>query len=174
VLRIVVLFFTIAANLTLQSTAFKYIEIFNIRPNTAVLIVVSYAILRGDTEGAAAGFAAGLLQDCLFGEFIGMHALLYMVIGYLCGKPFKDFFHENIFFPLILGSISILFYGLFIYLTNFMFRGKLDFFYYFGKIILPETVYTVALATPVYRFIYAVNERLEKRERKRRMLFKEE
>jgi len=172
--RALALFFTLILNLTLQSTVFNYIEIIGIKPNTAVLVVVSYAILRGDTEGAAAGFFAGLLQDCFFGEIIGMNALFYMAVGYMCGKPFKDFFHENIFFPLLLGSISILFYGHVIYLTNFLFRGKLDFFYYFSRIILPETVYTVALTAPVYRAVYALNSRLEKRERIRRMLFKEE
>jgi len=172
--RVLVFFTAIIANLTLQSTVFGYIEIIGIRPNAALLIVVSYAILRGDTEGAAAGFAAGLLQDCFFGDFIGMNALLYMTIGYLCGKPFKDFFHENFFFPLLLGAIGILFYGHATYFTNFLFRGKLDYFYYFRKIILPETVYTVALAIPVYRLVYALNNRVERRERTRRMLFRDD
>jgi len=173
-IRFLALSFTLILNLILQSTVFGYIEIICIKPNTAVLIVVSYAILRGDLEGAAAGFLAGLLQDCFFGEIIGMNALFYMAIGYMCGKPFKDFFHENIFFPLLLGGIGILFYGLVTYLTNFMFRGKMDFFYYFSRVILPETVYTVALTAPVYRAVYALNGRLAKRERVKRMLFKEE
>ena len=162
-----ILFLTLIINLILQSTVFGFIEIIGIRPNTAILIVVSYAILRGDAEGAAFGFFAGLLQDCFFGEIIGMHALMYMALGYASGKPFKDFFHENIFFPLILGSIGVLAYGLCFYVINFLFRGKLDFFYYFRKIILPETVYTTAIATPVYRLIYAINSRLTGRKRKR-------
>jgi len=174
VIRAVVLFFTLIINLILQSTVFGYIEIIGIRPNTAILIVVSYAILRGDTEGAAAGFFAGLLQDIFFGGVIGMNALIYMLIGYACGKPFKDFFHETLFFPLLLGSLSVFLYSLVFYFLNFMLRGKLDFFYYFRKIILPETVYTVVLTTPVYRFVYAVNNRIERRENKRRMLFRED
>ena len=173
-IRFLALSFTLILNLILQSTVLGYIEIIGIKPNTAILIVVSYAILRGDMEGAAAGFTAGLLQDCFFGEIIGMNALFYMLVGYMCGKPFKDFFHENIFFPLLLGFISILSYGFITYFTNFLLRGKLDFFYYFSRIILPETVYTVALTAPVYRMVYALNGRLEKRERVRRMLFKEE
>ena len=171
--RIIVLLLTVTVNLTFQSTVFGYIAIIGIKPNSAILIIISYAILRGDSEGALAGFAAGLLQDCFFGEIIGMNAMLYMIIGYMCGKPFKDFFHENIFFPLLLSLISVLFYGHVIYFTNFLLRGRLDYFYYFRKIILPETVYTVALAMPVYRLVYGLNDRLEKHERSRRLLFKE-
>jgi len=170
-MRIAVLFFTAIINLVLQSTLFEYIEIIGIKPNTTVLFVVSYSILRGDTEGAALGFFTGLLQDCFFGDFIGMHALMYMIIGYVCGKPFKDFFHENIFFPLILGSIGIFSYGTAFYIMNYLFRGKLDFLYYLRRIILPEAVYTIAFTTPVYRLVYAINNRIEKREKRGRMLF---
>ena len=173
-MRIITVFFTILINLILQSTLFKYIEIIGIKPNTAVLFVVSYAILRGDAEGAAAGFFSGLAQDIFFGEIIGMHALMYMMIGYICGKPFRDFFRENFFLPLFLGSAGIFAYGLVFYLINFMFLGKLDFIYYLRKIILPETVYTIAAVIPVYRLVYAVNGRLEKSEKNRRMLFREE
>jgi len=173
-MRVVILFLTLAGNMALQSTLFKYIEIIGIRPNTALLIVISYAILRGDAEGAAAGFFAGLLQDFFFGRIIGINALMYMVVGYVCGKPFKDFFHETFFFPLLLGSVSAFSCSLVFYFVNFFLQGKLDFLYYFRKIILPESVYTIALTTPVYRLIYAMNERLERGERRRRMLFKED
>jgi len=170
-MRFIVLFLTLTGNMILQSTLFKYIEIIGIKPNTALLFVVSCAILRGDAEGAAAGFYAGLLQDFFFGRLIGLNALVYMTVGYACGKPFKDFFHETIFFPLLLGGASAFAYSLCSYLINFMLTGRLDFIYYLRKIILPETVYTIALSIPVYRLTYALNSRLEGREKRRRMLF---
>ena len=172
-MRAAALFLTLSANIALQSTLFTYIEIIGIKPNTALLIVVSYAILRGDAEGAAAGFFAGLLQDLFFGGIIGMNALLYMIIGYAAGKPFRDYFHESSFFPLILGSVCTLSYGIAFYFLNFLFRGKLDFLYYFRRIIMPETVYTVVLAIPAYRLTYAVNGLLLRRERRGRLIFKE-
>jgi len=173
-MRILILFLSITGNLALQSTLFKYIEIIGIRPNTALLAVVSYAILRGDTEGAAFGFFAGLTQDFYFGQLIGMNALLYMTLGYACGKPFRDFFRETIFFPLILGFLCVFSYSLVYYFINFMLMGKLDFFYYLRRIILPETVYSVALALPVYRLMYTVNDFLERREARGRQLFRGE
>ena len=172
-MRVIVIFFTIIVNFILQTTVFGYIEIIGIKPNTAVLMVVSYAILRGDVEGAIVGFFSGLLQDWFFGNIIGMYALMHMLIGYVCGKPFKDFFHTNIFSPMLLGSASIFIYGIVFYVFNFMFRGRLDFFYYFSRIIVPETMYTIAVIVPIYRLVYAIDNRLAKKEKVKRSLFKD-
>ena len=172
-MRVLVICITLIINLILQSTLFSYIEIIGIKPNTAILIVVSYAILRGDVEGAAVGFLSGLLQDLFFGNVIGMYALMHMVIGYICGKPFKDFFHANFFLPIFLGSMSIFIYGVVFYLSNFLFLGRLDFLYYLRKIILPETVYTIAIILPVYRVVFEIDNRLKRIENKKRKLFDE-
>ena len=164
----------LTCNMILQSTLFKYIEIIGVKPNTALLIVISYAMLRGDSEGAAAGFFAGLMIDFFFGRIIGMNALIYMTAGYLCGKPFKDFFRENLFFPLLLGGLCVFCASLCFYFAGVALRGGTGFIYFFRRVILPETAYTIALTAPVYRLVYAVNERLERREKRSRLLFKED
>lgn len=170
-MRIIVTFFLLVFNLVLESTLFQSIAIIGVKPNTALLIIVSYAMLRGDIEGALAGFFAGLLQDIFFGRYIGLHALLGMTVGFICGKPFKDFYRENYMAPLLLSALAIFGYEFAFYLTNFLLRARLDFFYYFQKIILPEAAYTVILSMPVYSLVYAVNARLEKHEKANRKLF---
>ena len=44
----------------LPSTVLQLIEIRGVIPDTMIIIIVSYALLRGQTAGAATGFAAGL------------------------------------------------------------------------------------------------------------------
>jgi rod shape-determining protein MreD len=170
-LRAVVMFVVMFVNLILQSTAFNYIEIINVKPNTALLLIVAYALLRGDIEGAAFGFVSGLLQDLFFGRVIGLYAMLGMVTGFVCGKPFKDFYKENYLIPIFLTGIVCVSYEFLFYVTYFLFQGKVSIMTYFGRIILPETMYTLVVTMPVYRLIYNINKRLESHERYTRKLF---
>ena len=166
-MRKLVLAAIIIVNLILQSTIFQAIEIFGIKPNTAILIIVSYAILREDFEGSIVGFFVGLLTDLMFGYYIGLHALLGMLTGYLCGKPFRHFYKENYLMPIILTAASVTLYEFIFYVVNFMLKGRTEFDYYLAKVIIPEILYSTALSAFVYRLMLAVNTKLEAYEKKR-------
>ena len=170
-MRITVTGLVIFINFILQSTLFDYIRIGAIKPNTALVIIVCYAILRGDVEGSIMGFFTGLLQDMFFGNVIGLNALLYAIIGYFCGKPFKNFYNENFMLPITLVAFSSAFYEFGFYFFTFLFRGRIDILQYFWAIILPGTVYAIILSVPIYRLVYGINGLLEEREKRRRKLF---
>jgi rod shape-determining protein MreD len=156
----------------LQSTVFHYLSIYKIMPNTALIIIVSYSILRNDIEGAVFGFFAGLLQDIYFSNnVIGIHALLYALIGYYSGKVFKDFYKENYLIPMFLTFICSFIYEFIYYLIWFLFRGKTDISLYLFSIILPRSVYTVVATLPLYSIVYIVNEKLEYRSKDKTKLF---
>ena len=153
----------IILNFILQATVFSYIEIFQVAPNTALLIVVSYAMLRGDVPGALMGFLAGILIDIMFGSVIGFYALLYAVMGFLCGKPFKDFVRENYLLPIVLSIVAALALELAIYFALFVLRGDSDFALILRTRIIPATVYTAMLSVPIYILVYRLDKLLEKR-----------
>jgi len=155
----------------LQSTVFQYIEFFGIRPNAALIITVAFAMLRTDIEGAIVGFFSGLLQDLVYGRVIGLNALLFMCIGAVCGKPFKDFYRENYFLPIFLVAGATIFYEFSVFTATFLFRGRLDMVYYLQRIIIPSVAYNAFLAFPLYRVIYSVNKSLEDRERAGRRFY---
>ncbi len=161
----------IITNFLLQSTLLQHIAIVNVKPNTAIIIIVCYAILRDDVEGAIFGFFTGLLLDIFYGEFLGVNAMLGLITGYLSAKPFKDYYKENIFLPVLLVAVSTLAYELVFYFAAFLFRGKLDLAYYLRKIILPETVYTAAVTIPFYKLIFLINKKVEENNLVRRKLF---
>ena len=171
VLRPAIMFLVIVVNLVLQSTLFQYIEILNIKPNSSILIIVCYAILRGDVEGSIFGFVTGLLQDIFFGKFIGLYALFGLLVGFFCGMPFKNFFRENIVLSFFLTAFMTFAYGFAFYVTNFLFRGKLDFYYYFNRIILPEVAYTTFLSVVFYGILYFINQKVEIIEKQNRKVF---
>jgi len=171
VLRIGVFAVILIINFSLRSTVFQYIEILGVTPNTDLIIIVSYSILRGDVEGAILGFCAGLLQDIYFSSYIGLYALLSMLIGFFCGKPYKNFFRENYFLPLSLVAISTLVYQFILYITNIFLRADLDFPLYLRTVILPGSVYTIILTVPFYSLLYGINNKLEEYEKNKRNLF---
>ena len=170
-MRIFILSIILILNFVLQSTIFEYIEIFGVIPNTTIIIIASFAILRYEIEGAIIGFFAGLLQDIFFGNVIGLNALLYMLIGYMCGKPFKDFYSENYLLPILLVSGGTFFYNFSYYILNFLFRGRIAFLHYLRLTILPEIFYNIMLSLPIYGLVYIINTYLENYEKPKRKVF---
>jgi len=170
-MRVFAVFCLFTLNLVLTSTVLRGIRVYGIQPDTTVLLIVSYAVLRGDIEGALAGFFAGLIQDIFFGGIIGVSALLGFILGYVCGKPFKDFFPENDFLPLILSGLGVLFFNIGFYFFTYLFIGETDFLFYFRRKIFPVFVYSLIVAIPVYRMVYIVNSKLDKVEKTHRRFF---
>jgi len=171
VLRIFIFAIIIIINFVLQTTLFPEFALLGVTPDTALVLIVSYGILRGDIEGAIFGLFAGLVHDMMSGMFIGIFALLGFLTGYICGKPFKDFFKDNYFLPFIIVVIISVVYQFVLYITTVMFTGQMDFLLYARAIILPRTIYTASLSIPLYSFMHFVNARIEKHERNIRSLF---
>jgi len=168
-LRIFIMGLIVFLNFVLQTTLFPYVAILGVVPQTSILLIVSYAILRGDVEGAVLGFCIGFLQDVVFMDYLGLFALLFGLTGFVCGKPFKDFFKDSFMLPVILAFFAMIGYEIVFYFIHFMMQGRLvD---YFRIIILPGTIYTMLLAIPMYHIVFFVNKRLERYEKRVRRIF---
>lgn len=147
----------------LQSTLFQSFSLASISPNLLIILTSAYGFMKGKKEGMAVGFFCGLLEDIFFGRLLGMHALIYMYIGYANGYFNQIFYGEDIKLPMALISTSELAYGLGTYLIMFLMRSRFDFFYYLRRIILPELLYTIIVTLFVYRIIYMIDQKLEKK-----------
>lgn len=169
--RIITVFLVLSVNIVFQSTILQNFSINGIIPNTAIIIVVSMALLRGSTEGAACGIAAGFLQDAFFGPSIGYYALLGMLLGFFAGKFNKGFYRENYVLPVIVGIVSTVAYESCIFLTSVLFSGNVMYFYFLLNVILPETVYNAVTTIIIYRILFSINGYLEEKEKYKRKLF---
>ncbi len=161
----------LVVNFILQSTVLQLIEIRGVIPDTMLIIVVSYSLLRGQNAGAAVGFSAGLIYDVFFGSSLGFYALMGMITGYLCGIAHRNFYRENYVLPVTLSAAASLVTGLIIYVTGFLLKGNYNIFYFLFSVIVPQAVYTGIAAIVVYRILYSVNNRVEKKEKEKRRLF---
>lgn len=143
----------------LQTTLFKHIKLANVVPNLLIIITVSCGYMRGSKDGLITGLLCGLLSDFVFGSVIGLHALIYMFIGYISGYTHSTFEKNELIMPLLFIGSGDIFYGIFYYIFEFLLRGRLNFIYYFIHIILPETVYTM-LAAILFFKLFAWIDRL--------------
>ena len=143
--RKIVLAITIIVCFLLQCTVFKALAIASISPNLLIVVVASFGFMRGKKEGLFVGFFSGLLLDVMFGSVIGFYALIYMYIGFISGYAFRSFYDDDLKVPLFLVAGTDLLYNLAVYGLQFLLRGRLGFWTYIYRIIIPEIVYTVFL-----------------------------
>ena len=167
-MRILITFIIVIFNIVFESTFLHAIQIRGILPNTTLIIIVSFALLRGKYEGAFTGFLCGLLHDIFFGRTKFYFALIGLLMGYIVGKANKNFFRESYVISSIVTAISTIIFNIIIYITNFMLDGEIGFLNYFIYILLPETVYTTIFSLRGYRILYSINEMLESKEQRKR------
>ena len=161
----------ILLNYVFQTSVLPHVAIFGVTPDTALIFIVCYGVLRGEIEGAIFGFSAGLLQDAFSGGPLGMFALMGFLIGYISGKPFRDFFKDNYFLPFFLVLAAIIVQQLVIYVSSFLIIGQLNLAFFAYRIILPTVIYTVSLSIPLYSLLHFINGRVERWESGNRNLF---
>jgi len=169
--RKIVLFIIISICFVLQTTAFQSIPFMNVAPNLLIIVVASFGMMRGKTEGMYIGFFSGLLIDIFCGFYLGIYALLYMYVGFLTGFFQKRFYPEDIKLPLVIVAASDLFTNIIIYLILFLTRSRYDFGYYFGNVIFPELIYTTIITIFFYLLLLKINQKLEAYEKRRAIKF---
>ncbi len=165
-LRKILIGILILISFLLQCTIFHAFAFGGIIPNLLIILTASYGFMGGRKSGMMTGFFCGLLLDIFFGEAIGFSALIYMYIGYINGCFRKIFFPEDIKLPLCLIAASDLVYNFLWYSLLFLLRGRFQIGYYFIHIILPEMVYTVAMALIMYPLILKTDQKLAEREKR--------
>jgi len=140
----------IVAALVLQAGLAPYLSIGGVVPNFFLLVVVTLALTTGPTEGAAAGFASGLLFDLLGTGPVGPMCLVLVVTGYVAGLLHEQMFAEGWLLPLtVLGMAALsaeLAYGLILAVLG---QGG-SFGRAFALRMLPAAVYNTALGLIVY------------------------
>lgn len=162
--RAIIYFLEIIICFVLQSSLYQFVSLARAMPNLIIILIVSNAYMRGRMTGMVIGFFSGLLIDILFGNVIGLYAMLLLLIGYVVGFANKFYSRDDFTLPLIFIGLANFVYQFLYYIFEFLLRGKLDFFYYFRRLILPEIIYTVAAAILMYKLLHTINHWLDRNE----------
>lgn len=160
ILKIIIIGLIIIAAFVLQSFISLNTSQLVATPNLLLLVTCIFGFMRGRNFGSITGLFCGLLVDIFFGDVIGLCALIYMYIGFFGGLFRKMFYSDHVFMPMLLVFSGDFIYNLAYYIFRFLLRNKLDFSYYFEKIIFPEMIITTFLAFVLYKLFYLLNEKI--------------
>jgi rod shape-determining protein MreD len=162
-MRIKILFYTICILffLVLQSTLLQYIRIYNVIPNLLVVFIILVALIRGNVEGGAVGFFAGLALDMMFGKLLGFYALLGMYLGVAVGSVNRRLYRENLLVVVFFTFVASVLYETAVYFLNTFMSGDISLVFPMTGIILPEALYNSVAAVFLYALVLRVNRRFE-------------
>ena len=90
----------------IQSSLLPFLSYRGVSANLLLLLVTSFAFLKGARTGVFMGFSAGLLQYLATGTFFGIDMISYMLIAMICGKLSGSIFKDSFFLPIFSSTIT--------------------------------------------------------------------
>lgn len=155
--RLIMIIFVSIICFLLQSTIFQYFALAETVPNLLLIVVVTFGYVQGEKTGLFTGLFVGFFVDCLYGNIIGLYALCYMIVGYLTGFCHRVYDKEDYVVPVCLVGAGDFIYNFLVYIIEFLFRRRFDFFVYFKIVILPEMIYTALVSIFLYKLLHSLN-----------------
>lgn len=137
----------------IQESAISQISIFGVSADITPLVVMSIGLLCGSLPGAIAGFGIGLLVDLALVQTLGVTSLLYIAIGYWCGRlrELRDPAHGLI--PLALGAAATAAAGLGMAVIQFLLGVDAPVSYLLLQQIFMTVLVNTLIALPVYEIV---------------------
>ncbi|MGM0395484.1 MAG: rod shape-determining protein MreD [Bacillota bacterium] len=143
-------------NAVLQSTLIPYVEVFGVVPNTAIVIIVLIALRKGKMYGSAFGIFAGLLQDILFSQIIGINGFILFFIGYFVGFAHNAFTRETAMNPFIFTVVGTIFYNFLFSLFQFFLSRDILFIDAVKSIFSLEVLYNGIIAVLLFKLVQRI------------------
>jgi rod shape-determining protein MreD len=152
-LRLVLLGF---ATVVVQQAVVSQISIFGVSADLAPLVVMSVGLLAGSTAGAISGFGIGLFVDLVLVQTLGVTSLLYIAIGYGCGRlrEVRDPAHGLV--PLAMGAAATAFAGIGMALIQFLLGVNSPVSVLLAQQIFVTILVNTLLALPIYALVRRV------------------
>jgi rod shape-determining protein MreD len=149
-LRLAILAF---ATVVLQQAAVAQVSIFGVSADITPLVVMSVGLLAGSLAGAIMGFFTGLLVDLILVQTLGVTSLLYIVIGYWCGRlrELRDPSHGLV--PLAMGAAATAVAGIGLAIIQFLLGVDAPVSFLLAQQIFMTILVNTLIALPVYALV---------------------
>lgn len=155
-MTIITMVIIIIVNLILQGSVLPFFDFLVFAPNPALASIVVIALFKGKYYGAFFGLVMGLFQDILLGDVIGMHALIYFLIGYGSGMLNYSLNNENTIIHLIFTAISTIVYNIMYFLIIYFLARDVSLAASIRRIFSIEILYNCILAFMFYKLLYKI------------------
>ncbi|MBS4535870.1 rod shape-determining protein MreD [Clostridium sp. D2Q-14] len=141
------------ASFILQSTIYQYIAIFDIMPNTNLILIILIALFTNKKVGGIVGLIIGMIQDILFGNVIGIHGLIYFFVGYLIGMANSAISKDNSIASFLLTFITTICTNILFFFIYYFSSANITFIQMLKEITIVEAIYNSILAIFLFRIV---------------------
>ncbi|MGB9678707.1 MAG: rod shape-determining protein MreD [Thermoanaerobacteraceae bacterium] len=169
-MRIIYKYLLVLLLIILQSTLFQYISFFGVKPDTVLVVILSFSLLNGQTEAIYLSLFGGLFQDILFNNAIGVNTLPLLLVSYVSGIISKNVFKESTFVASVFVFIGTIVYNLIIMFSMVLMKYHFDFAANFTDIAIKQAIYNTVIIIFFYKYIVIFNRYIND---SRKSLFKD-
>lgn len=150
IFSIIVLFIS---SFILQSTLYQYIAIFDVIPNTNLILIILISLFTNKKIGGITGLIVGLLQDILFGSILGIHGLVYFTIGYIIGMINSSVSKDSAVASFLLTFLATIFANILFLFIYYFLALNITFIQMLKDIAIIEAIYNAILSIFLYKTI---------------------
>jgi len=143
--------------LLIQTALPPSLPIIGPRPDLLLITILVTGLLKGTKCGVGTGFWAGLLQDLFLGGMFGIYTIVKSVTGGLAGLLEGKIYKENFILPPVIIFIATLIHEVLVILLSEELLFKIDFIYFFRRVILPEAVVNGLLGVVIYLLFFRID-----------------
>ncbi|MBT1280391.1 rod shape-determining protein MreD [Thermoanaerobacter sp. CM-CNRG TB177] len=147
----------LALLIVLQSTLFRFIDIFGVKPDAVFMVVLSFSLLNGPWEAVYLSLFAGIIQDILFNNALGVTTFSLLIVSYLTGLLSKSVFKESSFVACVFVFLGTLLYNLITMFSMVLMKYQFNFLLDFVNIAMIQALYNSIITVFVYRYLVSFN-----------------
>ena len=150
VIKSVIYSFIFIFFIVLETNILNGVKIFGVKPNLIILLVIAASVAENERYASVLGLILGFITDSSVGSPFFFSGVYYFFAAYIAGTVTRVYFTKSFFTMLVITlpvcaarGIINMFYLIAVW-SDFNIGGALLIY------ILPEFIYTVTLAPPVY------------------------
>jgi rod shape-determining protein MreD len=133
-----------------QATLVSRVRFMGACPNLLLVVVVSWALLRGVLPALPIAFASGLFFDLLVGLPLGASSLGLMATTLLAGLGTRRVFSSNVIWPALLVALATPIYAFIVLMALQMAGTTVDWAEVGLQVVAPELVLNLLMTFVVY------------------------
>jgi rod shape-determining protein MreD len=134
----------------LQTTIMPHLTIWGISPDLVVIVIASWGLLQGTTEGCLWGFIAGVAIDLFSDAPFGAATISLVLVGLLAGLAKRSRLQAHFALPMVVVAMGTVLYNL-SFLTLLQISGQsVPWLEALFRITLPSAALNALLAIPVF------------------------